>query len=182
MVAATAMKRTEAAVLAAVMLNEQAAATFVEEFGYIAPEFFDDARHAAIAGAILRESHQGAPVDYETVARDLHEHGQLQTAGGALYICGLSKSLPNSSHALEYFRELREGKEKRDIARVCEDAVKAALEAVREQLRILDSLIDDLCPPDAMQGHQPITDPIIPSVPAEEVARLILDGVREGKQ
>ncbi|MGI6074430.1 MAG: replicative DNA helicase [Fermentimonas sp.] len=91
-------RELEEAVLGALML-EKDAYSIVSEI--LRPESFYDPSHQLIYGAIQNLAMQQKPVDVLTVVEALKSSGELETAGGALYIAELSEKVASAAH-IEY--------------------------------------------------------------------------------
>ncbi len=91
-------RELEEAVLGALMLEKDAYSVVSE---ILRPESFYDPSHQLIYGAIQGLSMQQEPVDVLTVVEELKRRGELETAGGALYIAELSDKVASAAH-VEY--------------------------------------------------------------------------------
>ena len=91
----------EESVLGAMMLSESAINPVVLDVRLRADDFYKD-QHRRIFGAILRLEGDGEPVDALTVAENLSQHGELESAGGRDYVHGLSATAPAPGNAKHY--------------------------------------------------------------------------------
>ena len=87
----------EEAVLGALMLEKDAYSVVSD---ILKPESFYNPVHKVIFGAIQSLAIQQKPVDVLTVVEELKRRGELQAAGGAVYIAELSEKVA-SAH-IEY--------------------------------------------------------------------------------
>jgi replicative DNA helicase len=91
-------RELEEAVLGALML-EKDAYSIVSEI--LRPESFYDPTHQLIYGAIQGLAMQQKPVDVLTVVEELKRQGELDAAGGAVYVAELSEKVASAAH-IEY--------------------------------------------------------------------------------
>jgi replicative DNA helicase len=87
----------EVSTLGAVMLRTQEAADVYDRCAAIvSAEDFADGGHAVTWRAIGRLVEAGQPVDVVTVRDALERSGELETAGGVEYLCGLAEAVSTS--------------------------------------------------------------------------------------
>lgn len=91
-------RELEEAVLGALMLEKDAYSIVGE---ILKPESFYDPAHQLVYGAIQGLAMQQKPVDVLTVIEELKRRGELEPAGGALYIAELSEKVASAAH-IEY--------------------------------------------------------------------------------
>jgi replicative DNA helicase len=91
-------RELEEAVLGALML-EKDAYSIVSEL--LRPESFYDPIHQIVYGAIQGLAMQQKPVDVLTVVEELKRRGELDSAGGAIYVAELSEKVASAAH-IEY--------------------------------------------------------------------------------
>ena len=91
-------RELEEAVLGALLLEKDAYSLVGE---ILKPESFYDPTHQLVYGAIQGLSMQQKPVDVLTVVEELKRRGELESAGGALYIAELSEKVASAAH-IEY--------------------------------------------------------------------------------
>lgn len=91
-------KELEEAVLGALML-EKDAYSIVSDI--LKPESFYDPIHQLVYGAIQGLAMQQKPVDVLTVVEELKRRGELDSAGGAVYVAELSEKVASAAH-IEY--------------------------------------------------------------------------------
>ena len=91
-------RELEEAVLGALLLEKDAYSIVGE---ILKPESFYDPTHQLVYGAIQGLSMQQKPVDVLTVVEELKRRGELESAGGALYIAELSEKVASAAH-IEY--------------------------------------------------------------------------------
>jgi replicative DNA helicase len=95
----------EESVLGAMMLSPGAIGAVTESLD--AGDFYRES-HAKIYKAALGLFARGEPVDAITVADELEERGDLETAGGRLRIHELARLVPTTANAAHYARIVRE--------------------------------------------------------------------------
>ncbi|MFC5846705.1 replicative DNA helicase [Deinococcus petrolearius] len=117
----------EVAVLGSVMLD---AATLDEESvsNLRAPMFYR-AAHRQIFAAMLALHGQGTPPDLVTVSEELQRAGQLDDAGGAVYLVGLGEQVPTAAYAEHYARIVREKWMLREVISQAGRAMQTAYDA-----------------------------------------------------
>ena len=91
-------RELEEAVLGALMLEKDAYSVISE---ILKPESFYDPSHQLIFDAIQGLAMQQKPVDVLTVVEELKRRGELETAGGAVYVAELSEKVASAAH-IEY--------------------------------------------------------------------------------
>ena len=91
-------KELEEAVLGALLLEKDAYSVVSE---ILKPESFYDSSHQLIYNAVRALILQMKPVDVLTVIEELKRSGELEAAGGAVYIAELSEKVASAAH-IEY--------------------------------------------------------------------------------
>ncbi len=91
-------KELEEAVLGALMLEKDA---YYNISDILKPQSFYDPAHQLIFSAIQNLGMRQKPVDVLTVVEELKQRGELESAGGAIYIAELSEKVASSAH-IEY--------------------------------------------------------------------------------
>ncbi len=91
-------KELEEAVLGALMLEKDAYSIISD---ILKPESFYDPVHQVIFGSIQGLAVQQKPVDVLTVVEELKRRGELETAGGAVYVAELTDKVASAAH-IEY--------------------------------------------------------------------------------
>ena len=88
----------EAAVLGALLIEQE---SYEQVSNLLTPESFYDHRHQIIFKAIQSLQMNQRPVDVVTVPQYLESQGELEDAGGVLYIAQLTQNVITSAH-IEY--------------------------------------------------------------------------------
>lgn len=91
-------RELEEAVLGALVLEKDAYSVISD---ILRPESFYDPIHQLIFGAIQGLAMQQKPVDVLTVVEELKRRGELEKAGGAVYVAELSEKVASAAH-IEY--------------------------------------------------------------------------------
>ena len=92
----------EKVVIGALMLDKDAYSIVCE---ILKPETFYDPRHQKIFKAISELSYAQHPIDMLTVAEQLEKDGELENAGGPVYLAELTADVTSSAH-IEYHSEI----------------------------------------------------------------------------
>jgi replicative DNA helicase len=92
----------EEAVLGALMIEQDA---YIEVSDILKAESFYDHRHRVIYSAVTSLYISQRPIDILTVTEQLKSTGQLEEAGGAVYIAMLAGKVTSSAH-IEYHAQI----------------------------------------------------------------------------
>src|SRR5262245_65692261 len=87
--------QTERAVLAAVMLGNEAVGRAIEAIG---DDAFYRSAHQKIFGAIVALYTRNEPADLITVAEELRKRGELEAIGGPAYLAGVFEEATTSAN------------------------------------------------------------------------------------
>jgi replicative DNA helicase len=131
----------EQAVLGALMLEKDAIPGIID---LLRPEAFYEPAHAAIYEAILLLYSDSSPVDLVTVKNRLQQMGQLEKAGGPLYIVELTAKVASAAHVEFHARIIIEKFIQRELIRVADRVVKDAFEDTTDVFELLDSTERDI--------------------------------------
>ena len=99
-------RELEEAVLGALMLEKDAYAIVGD---MLKPESFYDPTHKIVYGAIQSLASMRKPIDVLTVVEELKRCGELEMAGGAVYVAELSEKVASAAH-IEYHSQIIEQK------------------------------------------------------------------------
>ena len=92
-------ERAERAVLAAGLLDAEAALRAIERMGFIVgASDFHDHKHAVIWECMVAVHDRGEPVDIVTLAAELRARNQLNAVGGPQYLGELTDEIPTLAH------------------------------------------------------------------------------------
>lgn len=114
---------SERAVLGSIMMDPSIA---VEVLDVLSPSDFYTTGHAAIFEALLRCVAAGKPPEIAIVCNELRTHGELDTAGGWLYLASLEQFVMASSAAPAHAAIVRDKAALRRIIAASESMIKLA--------------------------------------------------------
>jgi replicative DNA helicase len=130
----------EMAVLGSMLQSGDAVADVVKVVGRLQLElgFFYHPAHRVIFEAIcdLWDSHQ--PVDIVTVTQKLHDRGQLEQAGGRVYVANLILCVATAANVNHYLEIVREKFCLRRLISVCTEVVSRSFEQQEDVNTLLD--------------------------------------------
>lgn len=110
----------EIATLGALLLDPEALSTVLQ---YLRVDDFYKTVHKKIYQAILDLFTKSEAIDLITVAENLKEKGELQSAGGASFISGLTSSVPTSANVEYYAKIVQTCSLRRNLARIASEIV-----------------------------------------------------------
>ena len=91
--------RAERAVLAAGLLDAEAAAQAIQRMGFVVGAGdFHEPRHAVIWEAMVAVHERGEPVDILTLSAELRARGKLNAVGGVQYLGDVTDEIPTLAH------------------------------------------------------------------------------------
>jgi replicative DNA helicase len=125
----------EEAVLGALMIEKDALSTVID---ILRPESFYKEAHQRIYTAIVTLFANSEPIDLLTVTAKLRAMGELEVAGGALYITELTSRV-NSAANIEYHaRIISQAAIKRDLITISSEIQRDAFEETTDVFKLLD--------------------------------------------
>lgn len=125
----------EEAVLGALMIEKDALSTVID---ILRPESFYKEAHQRIYTAIVTLFANSEPIDLLTVTAKLRAMGELEMAGGALYITELTSKV-NSAANIEYHaRIISQAAIKRDLITISSEIQRDAFEETTDVFKLLD--------------------------------------------
>jgi len=116
-------EEAEVATLGAMLMDEEATATAIH---YLRQDDFYGGSHRRIFQALVELSDQGKSADLITVTEELRARGELDKAGGAAYVSGLTSRVPTSANVEYYARIVQECSVRRKLARVASQVIASA--------------------------------------------------------
>ncbi|MEJ5330870.1 MAG: replicative DNA helicase [Desulfobaccales bacterium] len=125
----------EQSVLGAILLRPQVLDQISD---LLVPEDFYRPAHALIFQAMLDLYHRAEPVDLVTVTALLKERGQLEEAGGPVFLAGLSEQVGIAANALYYARLVHEKSVLRRLLARTQEIAQACLGPVEDVDEFLD--------------------------------------------
>ncbi|MES2589025.1 MAG: replicative DNA helicase [Bacteroidota bacterium] len=131
----------EQAVLGAIMLEKNALDNAIDS---ITAASFYDPKHYYIFKAIIELFGSSSPVDLLTVINKLKKEGELELAGGAVYISQLTNRVASAAHVEYYSRIISEKHIQRELIRMCSDVLKDAYEETTDVFDLLNKAESDL--------------------------------------
>lgn len=131
----------EQAVLGAMMLEKNAVNDTID---ILTPASFYDPKHFYIYKAIRELFGNSNPIDLLTVTSKLRQEGELELAGGALYISQLTDRVASAAHAEYHARIISQKYIQREIIRMCSEVLKDAFEETTDVFELLGKAEKDL--------------------------------------
>lgn len=131
----------EQAVLGAMMLEKNAVTDTID---ILKTESFYDPKHQYIFGAIKELFGTSKPIDLLTVTDFLKKKGELQAAGGAVYISQLTSRVASTAHVEYHARIISEKHIKRELIRMSNEVMKEAYDDTNDVFDVLNKAEGDL--------------------------------------
>lgn len=131
----------EKAVLGAMMLEKNAVTDTID---ILMQESFYDPKHQYIFGAIKELFGSSKPIDILTVTDKLKQNGELEAAGGAVYISQLTNRIASTAHVEYHARVIAEKYIKRELIRMSSEVMKEAFDDTNDVFDVLNKAEGDL--------------------------------------
>jgi replicative DNA helicase len=131
----------EQVVLGAMMLEKNAVNDTID---ILNQNSFYDPKHQFIFKAIHELFATTNPIDLVTVTSRLQKNGELEAAGGAAYIAGLTNRVASSAHIQHHARIISEKYIKRELIRVSSEIIRDAYDETRDVFDLLNAAESDL--------------------------------------
>lgn len=131
----------EQAVLGAMMLEKNAVN---ETIDILTANSFYDPKHYYIFKAIVELFGSSSPIDLLTVVNKLKKDGELELAGGAVYVSQLTNRIASAAHVEYYARVISQKHIQREIIRMCSEVLKDAFEETTDVFELLNKAESDL--------------------------------------
>ena len=98
---------------------------------------------------------RGEPIDYVTLATELQEHGELESADGCTYISSLTDGMPRLSNLGAYVSLVKEAANRRRIIELGNAAIARAMDGTEKPGQIADWCTQQLqtMTPATKNGH-----------------------------
>jgi len=135
-------KEAEAAVLGSALLAADAADVMLEVIRDRGAFYTDANRIVYDAIAELRARNE--PCDGVTMCDVLRAKGQLEVVGGASYLAALANSVPTPSHARKYAEIVVDKATRRQVGRLCQEALGGAYSGNPDYMERLEAGLLDL--------------------------------------
>lgn len=127
----------EEAVLGALMLDRDA---FMVVSDILRPESFYTDAHQAIYRAIITLFQQGEPVDLLTVTERLRRSGELDKAGGGMYLVEISHRVASAANIEFHARIIAQKNMARFVISLCTRSIRDAYEDTTDVFNLFDTL------------------------------------------
>jgi replicative DNA helicase len=131
----------EQTVLGAMMLEKNAVTDAID---ILLKESFYDPKHQYIFGAIKELFGKSKPIDLLTVTDQLKKNGELEAAGGALYISQLTSRIGATAHVEYHARIIAEKHIKRELIRMSSEVMRDAFDDTNDVFDVLNKAESDL--------------------------------------
>lgn len=131
----------EKAVLGAMMLEKNAVTDTID---ILMQESFYDPKHQYIFGAIKELFGSSKPIDILTVTDMLKKNGELEAAGGAVYISQLTNRIASTAHVEYHARVISEKYIKRELIRMSSEVMREAFDDTNDVFDVLNKAEGDL--------------------------------------
>ena len=131
----------ERAVLGAMMLEKNAVTDAVD---ILKEDSFYDPKHRYIFSAIQELFGSSKPIDILTVTNHLVKSGELEAAGGAVYVSQLTSRVGSTAHVEYHARIVSEKHIKRELIRMSNDVMREAYNDTNDVFDVLNKAEGDL--------------------------------------
>ncbi len=131
----------EQAVLGAMMLEKNAVTDTID---ILQSESFYDPKHFYIFAAIKELFGTSKPIDILTVIDLLKKKGELEAAGGSVYISQLTSRVASTAHVEYHARIISEKHIKRELIRMSNEVMKEAYDDTNDVFDVLNKAEGDL--------------------------------------
>ncbi len=131
----------EKAVLGAMLLEKNAVTDTID---ILMQESFYDPKHQYIFAAIKELFGSSKPIDILTVTDKLKQNGELEAAGGAVYISQLTNRIASTAHVEYHARVIAEKYIKRELIRMSSEVMKEAFDDTNDVFDVLNKAEGDL--------------------------------------
>ncbi len=125
----------EIGVLGAVLLQSESISV-VDSI--LKPESFYDYKHVLIYQAVINLGRKSYPIDILTVTHELRRMGELENAGGVVYVSSLTDRVASSAHLEFHARIICEKYIMRELIKISNDVQKRAYEEETDTFDLLD--------------------------------------------
>lgn len=124
----------EAAVLGAMLLDKNAVTDTID---ILLEDSFYDPKHQAIFRAVKGLFDNSEPIDLLTVVNRLKKEGELEIAGGVVYVSSLTNRISSSAHAEYHARIISQKHIQREIIRMSNEILKKAYDDTIDVFELL---------------------------------------------
>lgn len=126
----------EQAVLGGVFLSNNVLHSIID---ILVEEDFYSPAHQIIFRSFLDLYRRNIPVDLLTIHEELEKKGQLESAGGPVYLASLTEAVASSSNALFYAQIVKEKAIRRHLIRAATEIISQSFEPASDVSDLLDS-------------------------------------------
>lgn len=131
----------EQAILGAMMLEKNAVNDTID---LLTANSFYDPKHYYIFKAIHELFGSSSPIDLLTVINKLKQEGELELAGGAVYVSQLTNRVASAAHVEYHARIISQKYIQREIIRMCSEVLKDAFDETTDVFDLLNKAESDL--------------------------------------
>ncbi len=131
----------ESAVLGAMLLDKNAVNDTID---ILTVNSFYSPKHQYIYNAIRELFANSEPIDLLTVTNKLKKLGELELAGGVVYVSSLTNRVASSAHAEYHARIISQKHIQREIIRMCNEVLKDAYDETIDVFDLLGKAEKDL--------------------------------------
>ncbi|MDO4819344.1 MAG: replicative DNA helicase [Prevotella sp.] len=131
----------ERAVLGAIMMDKDAYSIVCE---MLSPSSFYEPRHQKIYSAIETLNKNQHPVDMLTVAEQLSKDGELETAGGAIYLAELTSNVASSANVVYHAKILADKNLARELISYAAKVQTSAFDEMSDIQELMQEAESDL--------------------------------------
>lgn len=131
----------EQAVLGAMLLEKNAVSDAIDILNV---ESFYDPKHQYIFNAIQTLFGQSSPIDLITVVEFLKKSGELEAAGGTVYISTLTNRIASTANIEFHARIISERHIKRELIKMCSTIIKDSFDDTKDVFEILGNAEGEL--------------------------------------
>jgi replicative DNA helicase len=167
----------EQAVLGAMMLEKSAVNDAID---ILSVNSFYDPKHYYIFKAIHELFGTSNPIDLLTVINHLKKEGELELAGGAVYISQLTSRIASAAHVEYYARIISQKHIQREIIRISNDLLKEAYDDTTDVFDLLNKAESQLfkITENNMKKHvDSMKDVVVQAIEEIEKASKNADGI-----
>ena len=160
----------ERSVLGAILLDDKA---FLSVFEILKPEDFYHDSHRKIFGRMIHLLNVSRPIDLITLNEELQKANELETAGGAAYLAGLTDGLPRALNIEYYAAIVKEKSTLRSLIRAANEIMARSYrdeDTADEILQAAEKAVFDIAGRQFRTGFREIA-PIVGRVYQEIEAR-----------
>jgi replicative DNA helicase len=111
--------------------------SLIKIIDFLKPEDFYSSAHRAIYSACLSLFERDEPIDIVTVHSELEKMGELEKAGGAVYLSEIASLLPTSAHIVHYAKIVKEKSILREIIRISQELIHRAYYSSEDSQELL---------------------------------------------